>query len=143
MSAVRRWVLTDPFDTNPATNTYTFPRNPSSMTSVFPTRQVSSMSTSAGKILLYEGQTPTTQWEFSGMVLSKTQLDSLHAWVYKKRRRVVLNDHFGRNITLVFTGMDAVPRRRVNYYYSHDYTVTALILGVTTPTVIVPNGPLA
>lgn len=140
---VHRWVLTDPYDTNPSTNTYTFPRNPMEMTSIFEERQVGSLTTTAGRIMLYEGQVPAKQWQFSGMILSKHELDVMYTWVYKKRRRLTLFDHFGRTITLVFTGLEATPKRRNGYYYSHDYTASALVLGVTTPTVIVPDGPLA
>lgn len=130
MTTVKRWVITDPYDTNPATNTYHFPRNPADMTSVYPERSVATMTTSAGKVLAYEGATPAKSWQFSGPLLDKQQFTDLHTWVYLKKRRLILTDHFGRNITLIFQTLDVVPKRRTNYYWSHDYTVTALILGI-------------
>lgn len=132
---VRRWKITDPYDTNPLTNTYTFPRNPRDMTSLHQERAISSMSTTAHRILLYEGQTPAKQWQFSGPILHKSDYDDLRHWVYDRTRRLVLNDHFGRNITLVFTTLEAVPKRRHGYYYSHEYTVSSLVLSVTDPTI--------
>lgn len=140
MTTVKRWVITDPYDSNPATNTYLFPRNPADMTSVFPERAVASMTTTAGAILVYEGATPAKSWQFSGPLLDKQQYLDLDQWVYGRKRRVVITDHYGRNITVVLQTLDVVPKRRVNYYWSHDYTVTALILGITAPTVG-PGGP--
>lgn len=134
---VLRWVIKDPHDTNPATNTYTFPRNPREMSSVYPERAVSSMTTTFGKVLLYEGTTPAKQFTFAGPILEKTHFDALRDFVYKRKRRLVITDHFGRQITCVLTAVEMVPVRRVNYYYSHDYTVTGLITNLTEPTV--PN----
>lgn len=130
MTTVQRWVIVDPYDTNPATNHYTFPRNPAEMSGVYPERALSPLSTTAGKILTFEGATPAKSWTFSGPLLDKQQFTDLHTWVYLKKRRLVLTDHFGRDITLVFQSLDVVPKRRLNYYWSHDYTVTALILKI-------------
>lgn len=135
-----RWVIVDPYDPNPLTNTYHFPRNPSEMSSPLPERAVSSMTTSAGKTLLYEGATPPKQWTFSGPILDKQQFLDLQKWVYTKKRRLNLTDHFGRIISLVFTAVEMTPKRRVNYYYSHDYVVTALVLSVG-PATVPPTGP--
>jgi hypothetical protein len=133
--SVLRWVIVDPYDANPTTNTYTFPRNPTEMTSVYPERAVSSLTTSSGKVLLYEGTTPAKQFSFSGPVLDKQHFLDLQTWVYNKQRRLNLTDHFGRVISCVLTTVDLVPKRRVNIYYSHDYQVTGLILSVGAPTV--------
>lgn len=132
--AVLRWVITDPYDTNPSTNTYTFPRNPETMSSPYGERSVTSTVTVGGKVLLHEGTTPAKQWTFQGPVLDKAHFDALHLWVYTKKRRLKVTDHYGRVITLVFTGLEVVPKRRTNVYYSHDYTVTALITAITAPT---------
>jgi hypothetical protein len=132
--SVLRWKLKDPYDTTSA-GTYTFTRNPRSMTSPFPERQVSSYATSAGKTLTYEGATPPKQWSFSGPILHKGEIDALYNWVYNKKRRILLTDHFGRQLTLVMQSMDVQPARRTGYYWSHDYTVTALVLDISAPTV--------
>lgn len=132
---VQRWVITDPSDTDPTTNRYVFPRNPSTMTNVYPERQVSSFASTAGKVILFEGATQPRQWTFTGPILDKQQFLDLQTWVYTKKRRLILTDHYSRQITLVFTALEMLPKRRVNYYYSHDYTVTALILSITAATV--------
>lgn len=133
--SVQRWVLVDPYDTNTSTNTYTFPRNPTEMTSVYPERAIQSLSTSNGKVLLFEGTTPAKQFSFSGPILDKQQFLDLQTWVYTKKRRLNLTDHFGRVISCVLTAVDMVPKRRNNIYYSHDYTVTGLVLSVSAATV--------
>jgi hypothetical protein len=133
--SVLRWVIVDPYDANPTTNTYTFPRNPAEMSSVYPERAVSSLATTNGKVLLYEGTTPPKQFTFGGPVLDKQQFLDLQTWVYSKKRRLNLTDHYGRVISCVLTAVDLVPKRRINYYYSHQYEVTGLVLSVGAPTV--------
>ncbi len=132
--AIKRWVLRDPSDTNPATNTYTFIRNPREMTSLYQERAITSTPTTAGRILLWEGARNAKQFTFSGPVLEKSLFDALQKWVYK-RRRLILTDHYGREISCVLTNIDLVPKRRVGYYYSHEYTVSGLALAIGQPTV--------
>lgn len=139
--AVKRWTLKDPYDTNPLTNSYLFPRNPETMSSPYPERSVSSMVTVAGKTLLYEGTTPAKQWTFQGPILDKAHFDALHKWVYDKKRRINLVDHYGRTINLVFISLSLEPKRTVNVYYSHTYTVTALINSISAPTAL-DTGPV-
>lgn len=133
--AVLRWVISDPSDTNPATNKYTFPRNPREMTSIYPERQINATTTVFGRILLTEGSLPAKQFTFSGPILHKDQFDDLRAWVYDHQRRLVITDHFARKISCVLTSVDMVPKRRLGYYYSHEYTVNGLALKVTEPTI--------
>jgi hypothetical protein len=138
--SVKRWVLSDPYDTNSATNHYTFPRNPVAMTSLNTERQVTSLGTLGGTILLHEGARAAKAWQFNGPILDKAHYDALYGWVYDRRRRVQLTDHFGRTISLVLTTMEAVPVRRVNIYWSHDYTISALVLAVS-PATVTDDGP--
>lgn len=133
--SVLRWKITDPYDVSSLTNTYVFPRNPSEMTSPYPDRSITPQTTSAGKVLMFEGATTPKQWTFSGPILEKQQFLDLQTWVYTKNRRLDLTDHFGRVISCVFTSVEMTPKRRVNYYYSHDYVVTALALKVGVATV--------
>ena len=134
-NTVRRWVITDPHDDDPTTNTYLFPRNPATMSSLNAERNVSSLSTTNGVRLLYEGQSPAKAWTFAGPLLDRQQYEDLNSWVYERLSRVVINDHFGRDLTVVLTTFELVPVRRMGYYYSHDYTVSALVLAVGAPTV--------
>jgi hypothetical protein len=133
--SVLRWVITDPTDIDPTTNTYTFPRNPESMTSIFHELPITAQSSTRGHALLWEGATQAKAWSFQGAILDKQHLLDLHLWVLTKKRRLILTDHFGRAITLVFNSLEVVPKRRTNVYYSHDYTVNALIISSTAPTV--------
>lgn len=135
MSTVLRWVLADPYDSDPTTNTYTFPRNPASMTSVYPDRAVTAQVTTFGKRLFIEGTTPAKQFTFAGPILEKSHFDALRDWCYNHTQRINLHDHFGRIIKCVLVSVDMVPKTRINYYYSHDYTVTALIDTISEPTV--------
>lgn len=139
--SVLRWKIVDPYDTNPATRTYTFPRNPAEMSNIYPTRAVQATATTAGKILLWEGSTPATPFTFSGPILEKQLFLDLQTWVYNKKRRLNIIDHFGRVISCVLTSVEMVPKRRLNYYYSHDYVVNGLAIKVSAPTVG-PSGPL-
>lgn len=134
--AVKRWVLKDPHDSS-ANGTYTFPRNPREMSSPYPERALTPSATTFGRILLWEGPIPAKQFTFAGPILEKSHFDKLREWVYEHQRRIYLYDHFGRRITTVFQSIDLVPQRRLNYYYSHEYTVSALAIKVSEPTV--PN----
>ncbi len=127
---IKRWTITNHGDSNPATRKYVFPQNPLSMTSPFPEKSVTAQSTPRGRALLWEGGTQPHPWEFSGPVLHKDHFDALAHWVYDIRRRLVIEDHYGRIIDVYFTNFDVIPKRRVGYYYSHDYTVSALVLAM-------------
>jgi hypothetical protein len=98
------------------------------------------MSTTNNKTLLYEGLTPAKAWQFSGPILDKQQFTDLTSWVYDRKRRVIINDHYGRNISCVLTTFEVTPKRRNGYYYSHEYTISALVLAVSAPT-IANQGP--
>jgi hypothetical protein len=135
--AVLRWKLVDPYLTDPGDKTYVFPRNPKEMTSPYYERAITGTTTIFNKRLVYEGASPPKAWTFSGPILEKSHFDALREWTYSHKRRFYLYDHFGRRITTVFSSVDMTPVRRVNYYYSHDYTVSALTLDITEPTV--PN----
>jgi hypothetical protein len=128
---VLRWKLIDPSNTD----VYTFPRNPLSMTSPYRVKAVTASSTTNGKILLTEGAQTAQQWSFSGPLLDKQNLLDLLDWTYDRRRRVLIQDHFSRQISCYLTGLDVQPKRRTGYYYSHDYTINALVLDVSAPTV--------
>jgi len=135
--ATIKWRFVDPYDTNPATNSYTFEINPNDETTPFPTRQIQSMRTTAptGQVLMFEAATPTAQWSFSGTVLSKAMYDALNSWVYGRNRRIYIYDHFGRKITAVLTGLDMKPQRSTQHYWRHTYTISTLVISVGPATV--------
>jgi hypothetical protein len=133
----QRWVLRDPADSNPATQTYTFPINPDRMTSPFPARQVTYESTTAidGQPIMWEAQTPPKQWGFGGTILNDTHYEALRHWTYDRQGRLWLWDHFGRRLTVTLTDFAPEPKRGVGRYWLHEYTVNAWVYAITAPTV--------
>lgn len=130
------WVFTDPYDPDPATNTYQPPINPNKMTSLFPERALTQAVTTAidGQVIFFEGQAKPQQWQFSGAIFDADHYDMLRSWVYDRRRRVTVTDHYGRDIICVLTKFDAQPVRANGKYWRHDYTISATVVSVGKPT---------
>lgn len=136
--ALHKWRLEDPADSNPATNRYVFPTNPDKMSSPFPTKAISAEATTAvdGQVLLWEGMTPATAWSFSGHVRSAEAYEELRSWVYDRRGRLFIYDHFGRRLVVVLQSFEPEGKRSVGVYWHHSYLIKALIVGAPTrPTV--------
>lgn len=133
---VVKWKFFDPYDTDTSTNTAYFPVNPNAMTSPFPQRQISTVATTAidGQTIFVEGQAKPVDWQFSGWINTPYHYDLLRSWVYERRRRITITDHFGRDIVCVLTNFDAVPQMKNNVYWRHTYTVRGLVVSVGKPT---------
>ena len=129
MPAVRRWRFTG------GGEQYTVPQNPASMSSLFPTRNVTARTTTGGRVLLTEGATPPQSWSFEGSCRTKAHYEALRHWVYDIKQRVVIRDHFGRDIECVLLSFDAKPKRSLDVYWRHEYSISALVISVTAPTV--------
>lgn len=132
MAVYKRWRMYD------ANGSYTFPRNPSGMTSPFGERNIHTKTSSAvdGQVLLFEGAKQAPEWTFTGRTLEADHYEALRAWVYDRLgRRVVIVDHFGRNLVVVLKKFDPIPKRAVGKYWSHEYTVTAIVISISAPTV--------
>lgn len=132
MTAFKRWTISD------ATETYTFTVNPNAMTSPFPERNILLKATTAidGQVILMEGARAATNWTFSGDILDHTQYEALRSWVLDRvGRRVVVADHFGRNLVCVLTKFDPTPKRAVGRYWRHTYTISAIVISVGAATV--------
>lgn len=129
---VLQWVFSDGIDT------WSPPYNPDNMTSPFPTRNVTTKHTSAitGKTLLYEGARQVANWQFSGTSFDAAHYEGLRHWVEDKNTRIQITDHFGRVIDCVLLQFDAVPRKDARRYWTHTYTVHALVLDVGAPTMV-------
>jgi hypothetical protein len=150
---VKKWVFFDPYDPNPATNRWVVPINPNEMTSPFPQRQVTSRFTTAidGRVLLFEGSPKPADWTFKGAIFNASHYDLLRSWVYDRRRRIIITDHFGRDIACVLQNFNPTPKRAVTgsqggengrgMYWRHDYEVTALVIAVGRPTVVPTVAP--
>jgi hypothetical protein len=129
---VMRWTIAD------ASDSYTFWPNPNAMSSPFGKRNVTSKVTTAvdGQVLFFEGGKNATEWTFSGDILDALQYEALRHWVYDRiGRRVTVRDHFGRLISCVLTEFKPTPKRAVGKYWRHTYEITALVTGVSAPTV--------
>lgn len=135
---VQRWQLRSVSD--PASFTTVFV-NPSEMSSPYPTRQVGFESTTAadGNTLVWEGPMAPKDWQFSGVCLSHSHFKQLRDWVYAVPGKVVIRDHFGRDIVAVLREFDAIPQPRTSLdprrYWRHSYTISGLVLSVSEGTV--------
>lgn len=131
--AVQRWVFTDEYNVE----SWTVPQNPAQMSSPFGEKAVSMRTSTAvdGQVILFEGNTPAHQWDFSGSIRTPAHYAELKRWVEKKNR-IVITDHFGRTIPCYLLGFAPEPKRSLNVYWRHDYTVKAIITGpIGAPTV--------
>jgi len=135
--AVQKWRFFDPYDTDPTTNTYTVPVNPNKMTSPFPTRNVSTKATTAvdGQTLFIEGQASPASWSFAGDIFDSAHYEALRSWVYDRRRRIQIYDHFGRQINCVLESFTPTPKRSTAKYWRHEYEIKATVTSVGAPTV--------
>lgn len=127
--SVRRWVFEGEGET------WVVPQNPKEMSSPFPARNVTPRSTIGGRTLLTEGATTPTNWEFRGSCRTRDHYEALRRWVYEKKQRIMITDHFGRKIVCVLLAFEPVPKRSVGVYWRHDYSVRALVISVSAPTV--------
>jgi hypothetical protein len=134
MARFAAWKLTDPL----TSSTYDFPVNPNEMTSPFPERNITAHGTTSpnGQPLFFEGARTPVQWSFSGNCPTAAQYEALRAWVYDRTgRRVILVDHFGRQLVCILRNFDAKPRRDKNRYWHHTYQITAHVISVGAPTI--------
>lgn len=136
---VQRWRFRDPYDPNPRSSSYQLPINPNKMTSPFPTRKLNSAYTTAvdGQVLLTEGAATPAAWTFGGEIFNAAHYDMLRSWVYERRRRITITDHFGRDIVCVLEKFDPVPaltRIGQGRYWRHSYSISGLAISVGAPT---------
>jgi hypothetical protein len=135
--SVIKWRLEDPADPNPDTRSYTFEVNPNSMNSPYPTRSTQTMGTTAvdGNVLMWEGMRQPAQLTFGGVILSHAQYMALYDWVYNRKGRLFLWDHFQRRMTVVLKSFSPEPKSKFNgkYYWRHEYTIEATVLATAAP----------
>lgn len=129
-----RWVFHDPSDTNPATATWTMPRNPREMTSPSLERSISTRGSLGGKVIAFEGAPSGRPWTFKGRMLNRALYDALTFWA-AKRNRFTITDHFGRVITVVPRSFDFAPKGTPRNYWDGEYEFNAVVVAVATPTV--------
>lgn len=131
--AVVRWIFNDPV----LNESYTVHINPNEMGSLFPQKRITSKTTTAidGKVLVFESKAAPVDWQFSGFLLQPEHHDKLHEWVYDRNYRIRITDHFGRIITCYLTSFTPTPKRSLQHYWRHDYTIQAIVFDVGPPTV--------
>lgn len=129
-----RWVFHDPNDTNPATATWVMPRNPREMTSPTPERNISTQGSLGGNVIAFEGAQVGRAWSFKGRMMDRALYDALDFWS-KKRNRFTITDHLGRVLTVVPRVFDFTPKGTPRNYWDGEYEFSAVVLGVTPPTV--------
>jgi len=132
---VLRWVFHDPTGAEPD---YTVPINPNTMTAIHPRKNITTEVTTAidGKVLMWQGQTKPVDWSFGGDILDEAHYEALRHWVYDKNYRIKITDHFGRVLTVVLASFEPLPKRAINVYWRHTYTVTGILIKATAPTVL-------
>jgi len=122
---VHRWIFTDPA----VSETYEWAVNPNSGGSPSREKNIQYENTSApdGKTLIFEGQDRPLQLEWSGVILSQSQYDTLITW-FEKRRQIRLEDDLGRTMWIYITAFTPSRRRAVSHPYKHDYNMRATVL---------------
>jgi len=132
---VIRWVFHDPTGADPD---YTVPINPNVMSSIYPKKTMTMETTTAvnGKVLLWQGMTKPVEWSFGGEILDETHFENLRHWVYDKNYRIQITDHFGRVLKVVLESFEPTPKRAINVYWRHQYTVTGILISAGPPTVL-------
>lgn len=129
MPTIKRWTF------RAEGQAYTVPVNPNAMTSLFPTRAITARTTTAGAVLLFEGARQPAPWSFSGDILNAAHYEALRHWVYDIKQRVVISDHWGRDIECVLSSFAPVPKRALGKYWRHTYEISGTVLRVGAPTV--------
>jgi hypothetical protein len=121
-----RWVLTDTV----TAETWTMPINPDSMSSPLQGR---TLKFGYGyrldpRVRAFSGQREPVEWEWSGVIRSKSHYDALVAWA-EKSVAVDVTDHLGRTFRVFLTEFNPTDRRptpRVSWRLR--YAMKALIL---------------
>lgn len=128
-----RWKFYDPY----TGESYVFPINPNTMTPVFPQRALTPLTTTAvgGQALVWEGATPPAAWSFGGAILDSAHYEALRSWTYDRKGRIIVSDHFGRDMVSVLSVFKPEPKRSLGRYWRHEYTIDALMFGA-------PSAPL-
>jgi hypothetical protein len=136
--AMQRWQFHDPSDPDPVTNTWTVPINPREMSSVFPTRAFTQKHSTAvdGQLLLFEGPPAPVDFTFAGAILDANHYDMLRSWTYERHTAIEIRDHFGRTLLVVMTKFDVKPKNARGVYWRHEYSIEALLLDISPPTLI-------
>lgn len=90
-------------------------------------KNLTKKTTTAGRALVQEGQDSVKQFDFSGVILQKSQYDFLYnAW--NKRHPVLLTDDLGRQFTIYFESFSPTRKLSRTYPWKHDYQATTVVV---------------
>lgn len=121
-----RWVLRDT-----ATNAeWTMPINPDSMSSPYQRRNLKFAYGNARdpRVRTFSGSRPPVEWEWGGVIRSKSHYDALVAWA-EKSVAVDVTDHLGRTFRVFITEFNPTDRRPTpRASWRLRYAMKALIL---------------
>jgi hypothetical protein len=121
---VVRWKFTDPTDSS----TQTFEINPFEGGTPSREMNISTQNTLApgGKTLVWEGAESPQTIEFSGTILSESQLELYNTW-FSKKHQIQLTDDLNREYMILFRTY--VPKRvHSANFWRHEFTVSAIIV---------------
>lgn len=117
------WIFEDPVE---GTTEY-MQINPNEGASPSFQKNLTKKTTSAGRPLVQEGQDSLSQFDFSGVILQKSQYDFLYkAW--SKRHPVVLTDDLGRRFTIYFESFEPTRKLSRTYPWRHEYHASTVVL---------------
>lgn len=118
------WMFEDPTE---GTVQY-MPINPNAGASPSYQKNLTKKTTTAGRVLVQEGQDSVAQFDFSGVLLTQAHYEFIYnAWA--KRHPVRLTDDLGRTFVIYLESFS--PRRQLSrtYPWKHEYDATAVVLG--------------
>lgn len=122
---VAKWNLFDP-NTN---ETYVFEVNPNEGGTPGITKKIEyqAPTSPAGPLVMFEGRDDPRKLEFSGVILSQTQLADMLTW-FNKRYKLRLTDDLGRQFWVYLTTFEPTRERRVSHPWKHNYKATAAVV---------------
>lgn len=126
--AVIRWNFYDPV----TLESVDFEVNPNTGGTPDHKKNIQTQATAApdGGTLLMEGRDQVQQSQFSGTLLTQSQLDMFTSW-FNKRHPIRMTDDLNRQFIIYITEYTTQRQRAVHYPYKHTYTVTYLVVDVS------------
>lgn len=91
------------------------------------TKATSTAPGAGAQALIFEGTDQPVQFDFSGIILTKTQYEFLYrAW--SKRHPVRLTDDLGRTFTIYFETFSPTRKLSKTYPWRHEYHASTVVI---------------
>lgn len=125
MAAVVKWTFTDPV----TAASYTFDVNPreGGTPTYEKTMTYTNTAGGEGRVLAYEGRDKPLDAQFSGVILTEDQYDSMLEW-FQVRNQIYLTDDLGRVFTIYITRFESKRVRARSHPWKHEYTCSYVII---------------